>query len=73
MSGDQSSTAGSSNVTSSENNVADIKSSLNLPNVPAVNSENPNQAANVVSTEELSKSLQEYGSTLVSYFCNTAS
>lgn len=73
MSGDQSSTAGSSNVTSSENNVADIKPSLNLPDVPAVNSEIPNQAANVVTTEELSKSLQEYGSTLVSCFCSASS
>jgi len=56
MSGDQSSTAGSSLVTSSENIAADIKP---LPDVPVIKSETPS-----VSTEELSKSLQEYGSTL---------
>jgi len=59
MSDDQSSTAGSSLVTSSENIAADTKPLLILPDVPVIKSETPS-----VSTEELSKSLQEYGSTL---------
>ena len=67
MSDDQSSTAGSSLVTSSEDIAADTKPLLILPDVPVIKSETPS-----VSTEELSKSLQEYGSTLVSYLCNAS-